>query len=74
MAKDDARAGHVLLGVFVREDGRIDKVEIVESEPQGLFDSYAIQCISRARFVPATHQNRPVKYVTWARLDFDPTQ
>ena len=63
--------GYVVFGVFIDSEGGIEKVEIMESEPQGFFDEVALRNIKKWRFKPAKHKG--VSVSTWQeqKITFD---
>ena len=44
--------GYVLVEFTIREDGSVDEVEVVESEPRRMFDRNAIRAILKWKFKP----------------------
>jgi protein TonB len=64
-AKSKGVTGYVVLSVLVEVDGAVDKVEVVESSPEGVFDESAIAGIKNWRFSPGLQQGKPVK--TWVK-------
>lgn len=56
--------GWVRVRFLVGEDGSVDNVKIVKSEPPEIFDRSVIQCVSKWRFKPGTVEGIKVK--TWA--------
>ena len=38
--------------IFISAEGRVDKVQIVESVPQGLFDEATVDALSKWRYCP----------------------
>ena len=55
--------GYVVFGVFIDSSGAIEKVEVMESEPEGYFDQVAMENIKKWRFKPAKHKG--VSVSTW---------
>ncbi|MDT8364480.1 MAG: energy transducer TonB [Nitrosomonas sp.] len=64
-AKQRGIQGHVVLSLLIDVDGSIDKVQILESAPSGVFDDAAIAGIRSWRFSPALYQGAAVK--TWVK-------
>ena len=62
-AMDKNINGYVVFGVFIGVQGEIEKIEIMESEPQGFFDDVALENIKKWRFKPAKHKGVVVS--TW---------
>jgi protein TonB len=63
-AKHRGIEGWVRIRFLVREDGRIGKIEVMESKPAGTFDESVRQCVSGWRFKPGTIDGMAVK--AWA--------
>ena len=53
--------GLVVLRLLVSADGKVEKVSVVESNPEGVFEQAAIDAARQTRFQPATYQGQPVK-------------
>jgi TonB family protein len=64
--------GRVVLRVYIDETGAIDGVDILESDPPGLFDQAAVDAVLATRFRPAMRLARPVKNVKRVEIRFDP--
>jgi protein TonB len=56
-----ARGGTVVLRMYINEQGGVDKAEVLQSSPAGLFDATAVEAASRARFSPGYLGGVPVK-------------
>jgi protein TonB len=63
-AKHRGVQGWVRVRFVVNEEGGVDKVTVVESEPPGIFDRNVIRCVSGWRFKPGTVEGMPVR--AWA--------
>lgn len=61
LAKRRGIEGWVCVRFVVEEDGRVDKVAVVKSQPPGTFDQSVIHCVSGWRFKPGTVEGMPVK-------------
>ncbi len=59
----DNVSGYVVFGMFIDQDGGLQKVDILESSPKGVFDKSALENIKRWKFKPAMHKG--VKVATW---------
>jgi len=59
-AKAKEIEGYVLLSILVNEDGQVDQVRVLESDPQGTFDDVAIRNIKKWKFEPAKYNGKPV--------------
>jgi TonB family protein len=69
IAKKAGIAGEVWLKLLVREDGRVDKVEVVKStKPEMGFEEAAIAAAQKFEFKPALKNGHPV--ATWVVLPF----
>lgn len=64
-AKKKGIEGYVVLSVLIDVDGTVDKIQVLESSPQGVFDDSAIAGIRTWRFTPAQYQGKAVK--VWAK-------
>lgn len=60
-AKAKEIEGYVLLSILVNKQGEVEKVRILESEPQGTFEEVAIRNIKKWKFDPAFYNGEPVK-------------
>jgi protein TonB len=63
--------GYVDFSVLIGITGEIEQIEIVESNPQGVFDQAALQGIQQWRFDPATYQGQAVRAWARQRIRFD---
>jgi protein TonB len=63
-AKHRGVQGWVRVRFVVNEEGGVDDVTVVESQPPGVFDRNVIRCVSGWRFKPGTVDGMPVK--AWA--------
>ncbi len=64
-AKKRGIEGYVVLSVLIDTDGSVDKIQVLESSPQGVFDDSAIAGLRNWRFTPAQYQGQAVK--VWAK-------
>lgn len=55
------REGYLVLRVFISETGTVDKVEVVQAQPPGVFDGMEVPVFSAARFAPAVKGGKPVR-------------
>lgn len=65
-------AGVVRLNLFISEEGKIDRIELVEAKPRGIFEKEAMETVSKLYFHPATRYGRPVKSQKTIEVVFDP--
>jgi protein TonB len=64
--------GKVRLRIYISEDGRIDKVDVVAAAPAGHFEQAAIDAVQRTRFHPARKAGWPVPSQKLIEVEFDP--
>lgn len=62
-AKAKEIEGYVLLSILINEDGKVEEVKVLESDPQGTFEEVAIRNIKKWKFAPARYKGKAVK--TW---------
>ena len=62
--------GQVRLEFLITETGEVDEIVILESEPEGVFDTVAIDAIANWRFEPALADGRPTARRAEQVLDF----
>jgi periplasmic protein TonB len=55
------QSGVVVLRLLVNEQGGVDNVAVVRSEPRGFFEESALEAYGRARFAPGRLLGLPVK-------------
>ena len=70
-AKKNGVKGYVVLSVLVGIDGSVNQVQVLESNPSGVFDAAALQGIQAWRFEPAKYQGDTVKVWAKQRIRFD---
>lgn len=70
-ARKQGVEGYVVLSVLISATGEIEKVEVLESSPSGMFDQHAIEGVRDWRFEPAQYQGRNVKVWAKQRIRFD---
>jgi protein TonB len=63
-AKHSGVQGWVRVRFVVKEDGTVDSVTVIESQPPGVFDRNVIRCVSGWRFKPGTVEGIAVR--SWA--------
>jgi protein TonB len=59
------------ISVLIGITGEIEKIEILESTPAGVFDAAALQGIQQWRFAPAMYQGQAVRAWAKQRVRFD---
>jgi protein TonB len=72
VAYQNRTRGRVRLNIFINQDGAIDRVEVVEAIPPGIFEEAALTATNALRFSPATKWGRPVKSRKAIEVVFDP--
>ncbi len=70
-AKKNGVKGYVVLSVLVAEDGSVNQVQVLESNPSGVFDSAALQGIRAWQFEPAKYKGDVVKVWAKQKIRFD---
>lgn len=70
-AKKNGVRGYVVLSVLVEEDGSVKQVQVLESNPAGIFDSAALQGIRSWHFEPAKYKGDIVKVWAKQKIRFD---
>lgn len=53
--------GYVKVGFVIDETGRVESVEVLDSEPKGIFDKAAIHAIRRWKFKAKTENGKALK-------------
>lgn len=64
LARKQGVSGFVRMNVLIDENGSVEDVKVVESEPNGIFDLKADSTVRQWRFEPATYNGKKVK--VWA--------
>ncbi len=62
--------GYVKLKVFVGANGRVERVEVVDGMPLGVFDQAAIEAARKARYKPKMVHGQPVAAVDKRKVNF----
>lgn len=70
-ARARGQQGYVVLSLLITAAGEIEKVQVLEAEPAGVFDQAAIEGVRNWRFEPAQYQGRNVKVWARQRVRFD---
>lgn len=60
--------------LYIGFNGSIDKYEIVESEPKGMFDQSAIDAFTSVPFSPGQITGYPVRSQLLVEVTYDPGQ
>ena len=64
-ALKDGIKGFVIINLLIAKDGSVELAKVLESNPEGVFDSTAINGVRNWRFTPAKYKGKPVK--VWAK-------
>jgi protein TonB len=70
-ARKQGVEGYVVLSLLISAAGEIEKVQVLESNPAGLFEDAAVQGVQNWRFDPAQYQGRNVRVWAKQRIRFD---
>lgn len=70
-ARAQGLEGYVVLSLLISASGEIEKVEVLEATPAGVFEESALAGIRDWRFEPAQYQGRSVKVWARQRIRFD---
>jgi TonB family protein len=62
--------GWVDLSYVVTTDGKITTINVLDSNPNGVFDAAATRAVSRARYKPMTQDGKPIAVSTKLRIAF----
>lgn len=66
-------SGEVKLRVYIDEAGFVHKVELLEAEPSGVFETAAVDAAQQLRYSAAMKAGEPVKTIKTIRIIFDPS-
>lgn len=72
IAYQNRTRGKVRLNIFINQDGAIDRVEVVEAVPRGIFEDAALTATHALHFSPAIKWGRAVKSRKTIEVVFDP--
>ncbi len=70
-AKKNGIKGYVVLSVLVETDGSVNQVQVLESNPSGIFDTAALQGIRSWHFEPAKYKGDTVRVWAKQKIRFD---
>lgn len=70
-AKKNGVKGYVLLSVLVETDGSVNQVQVLESNPSGIFDAAALNGIRAWHFEPAKYKGDTVRVWAKQKIRFD---
>jgi len=63
--------GYVVLSLLISATGEIEKVQVLEAQPSGVFEDAAQEAVRKWQFEPAQYQGRNVKVWARQRVRFD---
>lgn len=64
--------GVVRLNLFINEHGKLDRIDLVDASPKGVFEQAAIEAASKLYFHPAIRHGHAVKSQKSIEVVFDP--
>ncbi|QKK02645.1 MAG: energy transducer TonB [Pseudomonadota bacterium] len=70
-ARKQGVEGYVVLSLLISAAGEIEKVQVLEASPAGLFEQTAIEGVQNWQFEPARYQGRNVRVWARQRIRFD---
>ncbi|MDP1557413.1 MAG: energy transducer TonB [Nitrosomonas sp.] len=70
-AKQKGIKGYVVLSILVDIDGSVNQMQVLESNPSGIFDDAAMQGMRAWHFEPAKYKGDNVKVWAKQRIRFD---
>ncbi len=65
------QSGYATVEFTVNPDGSVSNAHVIASQPGRVFDSAAIQAVSRSKFKPALKDGQPVSSTLQRRIDFN---
>jgi protein TonB len=68
-AKREGIEGVVSVRFLVTKEGDVDRVSVIRSEPEGVFEEATKKCVSRWRFNPGIKDGEAVD--TWVEIDIE---
>jgi protein TonB len=63
-------SGKVVIRLFIDERGIVERVDVLRSEPKGVFEASAQRAFLAARFTPAMKAGKPVKAQLTLQVDY----
>ena len=70
-ARRRAIEGWVKVNFLVNEQGNVENVNIIEADPENIFEQSVIRCVSKWRFKPGTVDGVPVKTLAETTVKFE---
>lgn len=69
-AKEKNITGYVTINILVNKEGEVDKVKLLDSSPEGVFDQVAMNSVKGWSFSPAEYKGRFVSVWVKQKLKF----
>ena len=69
-AKNDGIEGEIVLRFVVDKRGFVYKPEVVDAEPEGVFEASALSAITKYKFIPAKRNNMPVESIVYLPIKY----
>jgi len=63
--------GYVLMNLLVNKQGHVEKVKVLESSPEGVFDDVAVAAVKTWTFKPAMYKGKAVNVWAKQKIRFD---
>lgn len=70
-AKAQGVTGYVLLNLLIGPTGQVERVDLLEGHPAGVFDAAAIEAVRRWTFEPASYRGEHVRVWAQQKVRFD---
>lgn len=70
-AKAAGITGYVVLSVLIGPTGQVEKVKVLEAQPEGVFDEVAAAGVQGWKFEPASYKGENVRVWARQRIRFD---
>jgi len=64
-------SGRVVVRLYIEEDGKVEKVDVVTADPPGYFEDAAVRAFLASKFSPGMKNGRPVKVQMTLEVNFD---
>jgi protein TonB len=61
-ARERGITGFVTMNLLINTAGEIERVKVLQAEPNGVFDEVALATIRKWRFEPAVYESAPVRF------------
>ena len=70
-ARNTGTQGYVTISFIITKQGKVKKPNVVNSQPAGVFDSYAMASLKNWVFNPAKYEGKPVRVWSEQTIRFD---